>query len=185
MKLIAYIYLCSFIFLFSCVHVEPEPSNAPTSSLSQTEIAVEPRISVMDSFARITLTNGAVYMVLMNAGGQDDALLSVESNIAQVVELHESKVDNHGVVRMASVEQVTIPAGGSTTLKPGGLHVMLISVQSGLALGDTFDITLNFEKSEPQSLTIEITEGLAKDYSHLNHGNDEERYDNHDEDKRK
>ncbi len=183
MKLIAYIYICSFIFLFSCVHVEPESGNVPAPSLPQTEVAAEPQISVMDAFARLTLTNGAVYMMLMNTGGQDDALLSVESNIAQVVELHESKVDDHDVVRMAPVEQVTIPAGGSTILKPGGLHVMLISVQSGLALGDTFDITLNFAKSGPQSLTIEITEGLAMD--HLNHGNDEAGHDNHDEDKKK
>ena len=48
---------------------------------------------------------------------------------------------------MRPVARVEIPAGGSLQLKPGSYHVMLIGLARDLAVGDTIDLTLTFEKA--------------------------------------
>ena len=57
------------------------------------------------------------------------------------VELHETtRVD--GVSRMRHVESLEVPAGGSATLAPGGLHLMLMQPRATPALGDSVEIEL-------------------------------------------
>ena len=102
--------------------------------------------------------NGAVYMMLMNEGGSADTLISVETDIAEVVELHETKMEND-VMKMSPVQGgIEVPGGGSAELKPGGLHVMLINLKEELVPGEKISLTLNFEKSGPMKVEAEIRE---------------------------
>ncbi|MFQ3661128.1 MAG: copper chaperone PCu(A)C [Chloroflexaceae bacterium] len=89
----------------------------------------------------------AAYMVLVNRGGTGDRLISASTDVAAVVELHETKmVDN--VMQMAPVAGgIPVPANGQVELKPGGLHVMLIGLKRDLAAGETVRLTLNFERA--------------------------------------
>ncbi len=89
----------------------------------------------------------AAYMVLINRGGAGDRLISASTDVAEVVELHETKmVDN--VMQMAPVAGgIPVPANGQVELKPGGLHVMLIGLKRDLAAGETVRLTLNFERA--------------------------------------
>ena len=67
------------------------------------------------------------------------------------VELHESINDN-GVMKMEPhPEGFEIPAGGTLELKPGGKHVMLLGLVKPLAVGDTIELTLNFEGQRPDN----------------------------------
>jgi copper(I)-binding protein len=119
-----------------------------------------PQIKVMEPWARpspIVSGNGAVYMQLMNEGGSDDILLSAETDVAEVVELHETKMEGD-VMKMQPVSKIEVPAGGSTTLKPGGLHIMLINLKQQLIPGEKITLTLNFEKSGPMTIEAEIRE---------------------------
>jgi hypothetical protein len=68
-------------------------------------------------------------------------------------------------MRMAPIDAVDVPAGGSAMLEPGGKHVMLIGLQKELATGDTFELTLNFEKSGSQTIQVEVQQGLAMDHT--------------------
>lgn len=124
-----------------------------------------PEIKVMEPYARASIPNGAVYMHLMNEGGADDRLVSVESDVAEAAELHETKMDENDVMQMRPIEAVNLPAGGSATLEPGGMHVMLIGLTKELATGDTFEVTLNFENSEPQTIQVEVTEGAVMEHN--------------------
>ena len=54
-----------------------------------------------------------------------------------------------------------MPAGGSVTLQPGGLHVMLIDMQKELAPGDKISLTLTFEKAGPMTVEAEVREGTS------------------------
>ncbi|MCS6881866.1 MAG: copper chaperone PCu(A)C [Oscillochloridaceae bacterium] len=89
----------------------------------------------------------AAYMVLVNRGGAGDRLVSASTDVAEVVELHETKmVDN--VMQMAPVTGgIPVPANGQVELKPGGLHVMLIGLKRDLAAGETVRLTLKFERA--------------------------------------
>ena len=118
----------------------------------------EPQIKVMEPWSRPSPAmagNGVVYMTLMNEGGADDTLTSVETDAAEVAELHETKMEND-VMKMSPVDKVEIPAGGSAALEPGGLHVMLVNLQQELVAGEKIKLTLNFEKSEPITVEAEI-----------------------------
>ncbi len=117
-----------------------------------------PEITVMDPWARpspVKAGNGAAYMQLMNKGGSDDVLLSAETDVAEVVELHETRMEGD-VMKMSPLPNIPIPAGGSVSLKPGGMHIMLINLKQELTPGEKVRLTLNFEQSDPITLDVEI-----------------------------
>lgn len=91
--------------------------------------------------------NSAAYMVLVNQSNTPDRLISASTDVANVVELHETKMVNN-VMQMAPVEGgIAVPANGRVELKPGGLHVMLIGLKRDLKEGETVRLTLNFERA--------------------------------------
>ncbi|MCP4167649.1 MAG: copper chaperone PCu(A)C [Chloroflexi bacterium] len=110
--------------------------------------------------------NGAVYMILINNGNEDDALIGASTDASNVVELHETTMEND-VMRMRPVEgqRIVIPAKGQVELKPAGLHVMLIDLKDALKPGSTLKLALSFEKSGDRTLTVEVRamEGLNMD----------------------
>jgi len=117
-------------------------------------------IAVSDAWARpspMMERAGAAYMVLQNNGATEDKLLSVESDVAKTIELHETKEMN-GMMQMSPVPNIPVPANGKTELKPGGLHVMLIGLTRELKAGDKVQLTLNFEKAGKVPVTAEVKE---------------------------
>lgn len=99
--------------------------------------------------------NGAVYMTLTNESDADDRLVGASTDVAASVELHETQMEG-GSMAMQQVDGIAIPAGGEAVLEPGGLHVMLIDVDQGLAEGDTVDLTLSFENAGDQQVTADV-----------------------------
>lgn len=96
-------------------------------------------------------------MTLMNEGGQPDVLLNAETDVAEVVELHETKMDGD-VMKMGPISSIEVPAGGSVNLEPGGKHIMLINLKQPLTPGEKIKLILNFEKSGQKTIEVEIRE---------------------------
>jgi copper(I)-binding protein len=137
-----------------------------TSEGSAAQGGNEPEITIVEPYARAAIPNGAVFMELMNEGGSDDVLVSAETDVANTVELHESKMDEEGVMKMSPVPNIPVPAGGAATLQPGGLHVMLMGLNRELAVGDKFSVTLNFEKSGPKTIEVEVRDSIMGQMEH-------------------
>lgn len=93
-------------------------------------------------------SNGAMYLTISNSGDAPDRLVKASGDIAKSIELH-TVIKNGDVMQMRPVEAIDVPAKGSVKLMPGSFHVMLIGLNRELKLGDTFDITLQFEKAGP------------------------------------
>jgi len=127
-------------------------------SRNTAETAGSAQITINDAFAQAPMPNGAVYLTLMNTGNSDDALIGVETDVAGAAELHETMIDKNQIVHMTPLERIVVPAGGSAILEPGGQHIMLLELQEGLAAGNKFRITLNFEKSGSKSIEVEVWE---------------------------
>jgi copper(I)-binding protein len=87
----------------------------------------------------------------------EDKLLSVESDVAKTIELHETK-ESSGMMAMSPVPNIPVPANGKAELKPGGFHVMLIGLNRELKAGDKVQLTLNFEKAGKVPVTAEVKE---------------------------
>lgn len=90
--------------------------------------------------------NGALYLTIANTGDAPDHLIKATGDIAKNIELH-TVIKNGDVMEMRPVEAIEVPAKGSVKLMPGGFHVMLIGLNRDLKVGDTLDVTLQFEKA--------------------------------------
>jgi len=101
--------------------------------------------------------NGVAYLTIENKGGQADRLLSLRTEVARRVDLHESRTEN-GVVRMRPVHEVEIPGRGRVEFKPGGLHVMLIGLSRALQPDDTFPLWLKFGRSGERQVQVRVAQ---------------------------
>jgi copper(I)-binding protein len=86
---------------------------------------------------------GAAYFKVQG-GKQADTLIAVAAPFALRAEMHESMKSDHGMMSMAPVKDIPVPAGGTVTFAPGGKHVMLFSVGPNVKPGDTVPVTLSF-----------------------------------------
>lgn len=99
---------------------------------------------------------GGAFMKIENRGVAD-RLVSASSDRAEVVELHTMRMDGN-IMRMDKLERgVELPAGSTTELRPGGLHVMLIGLKAPLKEGERFPLRLKFEKAG--ELRVEVSVG--------------------------
>lgn len=97
------------------------------------------------------VTTGAGYMTIRNAGDAPDRLVGASSPQTATIELHTHR-EVDGVMRMERVEAVDVPAKGSATFAPGGLHLMMFGF---VPAGEETPVTLRFEKAG------EVTVGFA------------------------
>ena len=125
------------------------PAFAQSSSI-QVE---NPRAPATPSGAK----TGAVYMTIDNKLSIADRLTGLSSEVAKKLQIHETKMEN-GIVKMREISGgLPVPAGGSVVLKPGGgYHVMLIDLNKPLKAGETFPVTLVFEKAGKVSITVSV-----------------------------
>jgi len=86
----------------------------------------------------------AAYLILVNEGDVDEELISVESEIAENLELHEMAQQGE-MMRMRKVDLIMIGPGKEVALEPGGLHIMLIGLTREIREGDTVELNLLFE----------------------------------------
>jgi copper(I)-binding protein len=85
------------------------------------------------------------FLTIENTGDAPDRLIGASSPIASQVEIHEMRMDNGVMVMRPAADGITIPAGGSVTLAPGGFHIMFMQLKEGLAEGDAVTVELSFE----------------------------------------
>jgi len=60
------------------------------------------------------------------------------------------------VMKMRPLAGLDIPAGQSVTLKPGGEHIMLMGLNGPLREGQSFPLTLTFEKAGAREVTVPV-----------------------------
>lgn len=120
-------------------------------------LAQETSIKVEQPWARATpggASTGAVYMTLENKTSSADRLTGASSDVADKLQIHEMKVVNGTMTMRELAGGLPIPADGSVVLKPGSYHVMLIGLKKPLNAGETFPLTLTFEKAG--KITVDV-----------------------------
>ena len=129
-----------------------------------------PKIKIENAWARPAAANtmgnsgmsgsemtGATYFTLINEGNEEDALIGVTVAVAPRAEVHETRMQGD-VAKMMPVPRVSIPARGRVEFKPLGLHVMMIGLTRDLKTGDTFNLTLQLEKSGKVNALVSVRE---------------------------
>ncbi|WP_315763514.1 copper chaperone PCu(A)C [Sphingomonas sp. Y38-1Y] len=97
----------------------------------------------------------AAAYVAIRGGDQDVRLTSLRIPAARLVELHRTSSAG-GVMSMAPVDAIDVPAGATVALSPGGDHAMLFDLDPALKAGGTTRVTLMFDKAPPIELDAKL-----------------------------
>jgi len=98
---------------------------------------------------------GVFYVEITNAGSVDDALIGIATPAAAMPMLHETVVKD-GIASMPHAMSIPVPAGQNVQLSPGGYHGMLMGLTTALKEGDSFPITLSFEKAGEVTVNVDV-----------------------------
>jgi len=93
----------------------------------------------------------AAYVEIVNHSKIERRLLSASSPDAASVELHRSEVID-GLMRMEAVGAVTIPAGATFSMQPGGYHFMISAPGNDIQAGGRVSLSLEFDHGESRSV---------------------------------
>lgn len=133
-------------------------------------------LTITAPFTRATLPNAPVaggFLTVTNTGAEDDRLVAVSSEAAGHSELHEMAMEGDVMKMRELVDGLTIPAGETVALKPGGYHIMFMELQHSLEEGHTVSVTLTFEKAGEIDIPLLIGTSNAREAEHGGHGHAE------------
>ncbi len=120
-------------------------------------------IEVTRPWARATASTartGAAFMIIRNGSADADRLVGVSSSVSRKAGLHKSFMEND-IMKMRHVDALEVPAGGMVALEPGGYHVMFMGLKAPFKEGDSFPLTLVFEKAGKIGVSVTIMKAGA------------------------
>jgi copper(I)-binding protein len=132
-----------------------------TLAIAGAALAQINQLEVTNAWARATpakAENGAVYVTIQSPTA--DRLLSASSPVAKKTELHTMEMAGM-VMKMRPLSGLDIPVGQPVALKPGGEHIMLVGLQQPLREGQSFPLTLNFEKAGARTVSVAVEKAGA------------------------
>ncbi|HET8529532.1 MAG TPA: copper chaperone PCu(A)C [Methylomirabilota bacterium] len=100
-------------------------------------------------------STAAGYVTLRNRGPARDALVAATADVAERVELHETR-NMSGMLMMERVDKVELAPGSRVEMKPGSYHLMLIGLKRALTPGQTVILTLEFERGGRMTTRAEV-----------------------------
>ncbi len=111
----------------------------------------------------------AAYMQIANPGATQQVITGARSAQFDSVEIHRTEIVD-GMARMTPQDSLPVPANGSVTLEPNGLHLMLIQAKQPLQAGDHVMIDLLLDGGASVTVHAEVRSGGAvEDHSHHQH----------------
>ena len=125
-------------------------------AIISTALAQTGQLEVSSAWARATpakAENGISYLTIRSP--TPDRLLSVSSPVAKKAELNTMEMSGM-VMKMRPIASLDIPAGQPVTLKPSGEHIMLLGLNGPLREGQSFALTLTFEKAGAREVTVGV-----------------------------
>lgn len=126
--------------------------------LPQIALADATDVVVEGAWSRASLAEGrpgVAYMTLTNTGEEPVTLTGIETEVAAMPEVHETKSDG-GMMSMGPAGPLTIDPGESLALQPGGYHVMLMKMTRMLEEGDSYALTLTFEHGAEREVEVPV-----------------------------
>jgi periplasmic copper chaperone A len=118
-------------------------------------------VDVTNPWARATpdkAENGAAYLTIQSPAA--DRLIGVSTPVAKQAALHTMTMEGN-VMKMRPLAGIDLPAGQPVSLKPGAMHIMLLGLTQQLRAGQSFPLTLQFEKAGAQQVTVAVEKAGA------------------------
>ena len=116
-------------------------------------------IAVTDAWVRQPAegqTTSAAYGTITNNGDTDVTLLAGSVPLDATVEIHETLMDDDGVMEMQERDDgFVIDAGATFELEPGGPHIMMLGVDPADFVGE-IDVTMIFDDGTELTVTAPV-----------------------------
>jgi copper(I)-binding protein len=135
----------------------PTPPECAAREAAAAAAAAKANIEVTDAWTRASpanATTAAIYLRIVSVKDAD-RLIGAKAAMAEKVEVHATTT-NGGTARMAPVAAVPIPAAGTVPFAPAGHHLMLTGLKAPLRQGDSFLVSLDFEKAGTHTTVVRI-----------------------------
>ena len=88
----------------------------------------------------------ALYFTLENNGSEADTLYAVETDIAKMVQIHET-YSSGDVMGMREIGKIIIEPESSVKLEPGRKHIMVMRLKRDIKKGDEIEFKLHFKNA--------------------------------------
>jgi hypothetical protein len=141
----SYILICLVVLLVVATAiglVTGVGSGEPSLALGGAEMSLSP----------VLLNVATATMDIVNSGDGDDRLVGVRVDGPRVIaELHDVKD-----FRMVKVDGIPVPRRGTTTLRHGGPHIMLLGLPKGLGEGAQMTLSLSFARSGERQIMAKL-----------------------------
>ena len=123
---------------------------------------------ISDAWVRATppgkmMTAG--YASLENVSKDVITITGVSAEVAGHTSLHETRIERDRST-MRPVAKLSIKAGERVSLKPGGLHIMLMKLSEPLTDGQSIDICLELENNDSLCSAFSVTRHRKAEYHH-------------------
>ena len=88
-----------------------------------------------------------VSLTIQNDGDEDDRLVGASTPIARCVRIDRTRLVRGRPQTVRLPGGLLIPAGAAITLEPGSSHLALFGLRADLVQGETFPLTLYFDRA--------------------------------------
>src|SRR5262249_32988956 len=119
-------------------------------------MAAKANIDVADAWTRATPNNGTtanVYLHLVSAK-DPDRLVGMEVSNAARIDVREPT--DQGAAKGNAAPSVDVPAGGIVNFVPGMRYLLLSGLKAPLKEGESFLLTLRFDKGGTQTTVVKV-----------------------------
>ena len=135
-------------------------SGGAATTSAATTTAGEP-ITITQAWVRTTegamdTTMVPLFVTIKNSSANELSIKTGSSTVAARVEFHEMVMKDGKMVMQPKASGITIPAGGTTMLKPGGDHVMLMGLKQPLPVGSEATVELTFSDGTTKTVTAPV-----------------------------
>ena len=110
-------------------------------------------LRVKDAWVRATnvTSTAAVYLTLENRDTAAVLILGAATQLARAAEFHET-MEMQGASHMNKLDSLPIARGATLTMKPGGIHIMLIDLTASVAVGDSVALVIHLADGRTTSV---------------------------------
>lgn len=143
--------------------------------------AASSKVTVTAQWARtspMNAANGAAYFTITSPEADTLLGVKVDASVAAMAEMHETVMATEssmamgtettmamgtattmagmGEMTMQPVDSIDLPAGTAVSLKPGGLHIMLMNLAKPLEVGTSFKLTLSLKNGGEMVIDVPV-----------------------------
>lgn len=117
------------------------------------DVKTDGPLRVKDAWVRATnvTSTAAMYLTLENRDTVAVMIVGAGTQLASAAEFHETMLVQ-GTSRMNRLDSLPIARGATLTMKPGGIHIMLIDLNASMAAGDSVALVIRLADGRTTSV---------------------------------